>query len=489
MKGKSKGRRIISPRKNIKNNKTVSNASPPIKKPLPVFQTKSHNWPKVETELNMCKTFMFSTHFRNSNEDIRIYCSKDFAEVSLKDTRNLIIEKCKECSKICDFTSEAKDYKAKSNKSTLLKEITSSFSNPHISRTLSNDVIKNILNMIGKNIFRTFPNISHQRYPGFDDSIIDAAWPHISLAYECLNACSSSSSIKEFPPKFLSNLVDNTLSPDSRERREAKTALNNIYKKFSSSRFTIRQRCSYLFINKKCSSELLDFFYTVVAGFTPPLKDETIDMYIREILPLHCLDNYSTYYYCLVQVICRFIAKSEVLLQITFNYLIQHWPCTDRNKQNLFLKEYEDLVINFDNRMNKQMTLQFFRKVNECITNESTEVACSALGILQNPNLRSYVKENSQNLYFMLIFSISSVQTDHWNYDMREMATTTLQILNQTNPELYKKTTDMHKSMKSFKKPSGGISKVKWKKILDAAKVHDSSMCDLQIEDLISICK
>lgn len=445
--------------------------------------------PKVETELNMNKTVIFSTHFRNSNEDIRIYCSKDFAEVSLKDTRNLLIDKCKECSKICDFTSEAKDSKAKTNKSTLLREIARSFSNPHISKTLSNDVIRNFFNMISKNLFRPFPSIRRESAVDFHDSIFDAAWPHISLVYECLNACSSYSTIKEFPPTFLSNLVNNTLSPDERERKEAKVALNNIYNKFSSTRFTIRQRCSYLFNNRKCSSELLDFFYTVASGLTPPLKNETIEMYNREILPLHCFDNYSTYYNYLFQVICRFIAKSESLLQSTFDYLVKHWPCTDRRKQKLFLIEYEDLVINFDNRMTKQMILQFFRKVNECITNESVEVVNSALEILQNPNLRSYVNENAHNLYFMLIFSISSVENDHWNDELREFAKNTLRILNQTNPEVFKKTIDVHNSMKSFKKPSCGISKTKWRKILDAAKVNDSSICNLQIEDLISICK
>lgn len=487
MKGKSTGRRIISPRKIIKSNKTGNSPNSLIKKQLPLFQPKykSRIIPKAEIDLNMNKTHMFSTHIRSSNEEIKIFSSQNFAEVSLKETRNLLIEKCKECSKICDFASDAKDIKAKSAKSALLKQIASSFSNPHISKTLSNDVIKNFLYMISKNIFRPFPNIKQESLPGFNDSMCDAAWPHISLAYSCLNAYSCASSIKEFPPRFLSCLVDNTLSPDDRERKEAKTILTNIYNKFSSTRYVIRQKCSHIFINQRCSLELLDFYYIVASSFAPPLKNETIDMFNHEILPLHNLDNYSTYYNYLIQVISRFVVKSESLLQSTFNYLIKHWPCANRCKQSLFLKEYENLVVNFENRMTKQMTMQFFRKVNECITNESADIANTALEILQNPNLHFYVRDNASNLYFMLIFSISSVKSDHWNEDTRERASSALQILNQTDPNTYKKVISVQKSIKS--KPFCGISKNKWKKILDAAKAHDPCMSDLQLDDLLSM--
>lgn len=490
MKGKSRGRRILSPTKNNRNIKKQNNTKLSLKKsfssPNPTLSNlptkrNARTLPKSEIELNMDKTVTFSTHFRNSDEEIEIYGSKTLTEVSLKDDRNLLIEKCNECSKICDFTSDKKDIKAKSIKSTLLKQITSSFSNPHISRTLSNDVIKSFFYMIGKNIFRTFPIIKHYGPSDFNDSIFDSAWPHISLAYECLNASSNSPSLKEFPPKFLSNLVDNTLSPDERERKEAKAVLNNIYNRFPSSRLVIRHRCSYIFINQKCSSELLDFYYTVVSGFSPPLKNETIIKYQHEILPLHCLSNYSSYYNYLVQVVYRFIAKSEILLQYTLTYLNKHWPCTDRKKQTLFLREYEDLVVNFDNRMNKEMAFQFFRKINECITNESTDIACTALEILQNPMLHFFVKNNAANLYFMLIISISTVATEHWNDDTRDMAKTTLEVLNQIEPNAYRKAAAMQKSIKSMKTPFCGIPKTKWKKLIGLAKYYDTGNLQFDI--------
>ena len=138
MKGKSRGRRILSPTKNNRNIKKQNNTKLSLKKsfssPNPTLSNlptkrNARTLPKSEIELNMDKTVTFSTHFRNSDEEIEIYGSKTLTEVSLKDDRNLLIEKCNECSKICDFTSDKKDIKAKSIKSTLLKQITSSFSN------------------------------------------------------------------------------------------------------------------------------------------------------------------------------------------------------------------------------------------------------------------------------------------------------------------------------------------------------------------------
>ncbi|OHT15000.1 phosphoprotein phosphatase [Tritrichomonas foetus] len=482
-------RRIITPQRRHQNSASSSSKpTRPSNKPVVLAslppKPKTKDLPKVEPGLKLDKTVTFSSHCTYSCDDVDIVMSKIFSEIPPKDARIIFIQKCNECSKICDFSSDKKDVKAKPIKSSLLRHLIQCFSIPHISRSLTPEAVNAFFQMIAKNIFRPFPIFKHEGPSDAKDSIQDAAWPHISLVYECLLTSFSSPSINDFPSTFLSNIVDNSLSPDERERKEAKKVLQNLYNKFPSTRMTIRQRCSYLFSSSRCSSDLLEFFYTVVSGFTPPLKSDNIDMFNRIILPLHCLNNYHTFQRSLVPVIARFIAKSDNLLQNALDYLNKHWPCTDRNKQSMFLKEYEELVITFDNRMTQPMALQFFRKINECIGNEHTVVACASLEILQNTKLNHFIKSNASSLYFMLIMTITNVLKEHWDDDTRDMSAATLDVLNETEPNAYKKAVEMQKMVKSKKTAAFGVCKTTWKKVLDAAKTNYVSLSNLQIEDL-----
>lgn len=481
-------KRIITPQKRKSASPSTAQsikASLSSKSPLSLpKKTLSHTLPKVETNLTLDKTVTFSTHKNLTGQEVEIIGSKNFTEAAAKESRNLFISKCNECSKICDFSSDIKDIKAKAVKTILLKQISASFSLSQISRFITNDVITSFLNMLDKNLFRLFPVIKNQGPADAHDSLLDAAWPHISLVYECLESSFCNPQVGDFPQRFLYKLVDNSLSPDERERRQVKTVLTRLYNKFPSTRINIRQRCSALFLSKRCSPELLDFYYTVANGLSPPLKAETVNSFVTTILPLHCLDNYPQFAKFLVQVMERYIAKSEALLPIVLNYLNKHWPITNRNKQTLFLKEYEDLVMNFEARMSQQLSVQFFRRVNDCIGNQSPSVATTALGILLNPQLSSLVKNTASSLYFMIIFTISDVLKNTWDDNIRDTAAATLDLLNDLDPNAYKKATEMQKSLK-FKKSTGtGISKNSWKKVIDLAKAKYPTCDEFKLEDV-----
>ena len=202
-------------------------------------------------------------------------------------------------------------------------------------KVINHDLINLFFEMVEANLVRPFPPIKIDGPSDAKDMIQDSAWPHVSLVYQCLLDALELAKVNEFSQRLLDGIVNNTLSPDERERTVAKNVVVKIYNKCSSTRMIFRNRCAFLFSSGKCSAELLDFFCIVAAGFTPPLKNDLIDLFIHSILPLHCLSFYPSFQSSLFQVIARFISKADCLLAKALNYLNQHWPCSDRKKQNL----------------------------------------------------------------------------------------------------------------------------------------------------------
>ena len=441
--------------------------------------------PNVERDLNFNKTVYFSSHLSYSESDIQIIMSRSFSEIPPKEVRTVFYQKCKECTKICDFSSDFKDSKAKSNKAALLKHISQAFTIPHIMKVINHDLINLFFEMVEANLVRPFPPIKIDGPSDAKDMIQDSAWPHVSLVYQCLLDALELAKVNEFSQRLLDGIVNNTLSPDERERTVAKNVVVKIYNKCSSTRMIFRNRCAFLFSSGKCSAELLDFFCIVAAGFTPPLKNDLIDLFIHSILPLHCLSFYPSFQSSLFQVIARFISKADCLLAKALNYLNQHWPCSDRKKQNLFLNEYENLVLSFEAKMNQQMLLPFFRRINECITSTSPYVSCAALEIIQNPHFHPLISQYASSIYFMLIVTISGVKQNHWNDDTKEMASNTLEVLKKIEPNAFERATTIQKGLKSKKLSVYGISKSSWEKVIDAAKSNHSCFSNLHYEDLV----
>lgn len=438
---------------------------------------KVHSVPKADPEANINKTFTFSTHNNASTEDLVIKGSKAFSEIPPKDIRTVFHHKCRECSKICNFSSPTKDSKAKTAKQHLLKHLYQGFSIPHLVRSLTADLMQEFFQMVSVNILRPFPKFKHGKYmTDARDSLMDSAWPHLSLVYDCLLASLTCSNLLNFPPHFINKLINNCLSPDDRERHSVRNVLCAIYQKCHSQRIIMRNSVAMICNTGKCTTELLDFFVGVVGSFTSPLKPELIALYYQTVLPLHRLRNYNDFHSVLVQVITRFIAKADVLLAPTFSYLHKHWPLTDCNKQSLFLREMEEIAITFSAQITTQVLATFMRRVGDCVLVEYSTLAETALDIIQNPLMAPLLRANSASLFFMLILHINNTSKSHWDEDVKETANSALAFLQELDKNAYKKANETQKMMKNRKLAAFGVCKTTWNKIFDAARGSDPDL-------------
>jgi hypothetical protein len=464
--------RIVSPLKST----PAARGSKPIHKAhlTPLHSAASRHRP-VADELPQDVTVVFSTHISQSSSEVTISMTKPFSEIPPKDCRAAFLEKCKECTKICDWSVATNDVKGKAAKTHLLKHIIAGFAMQGVARSLTSDLFASFFEMLSANLFRSFPAIKSHAVSGTKDSLVDAAWVHVSLCYECLNSSLHCPGLAEFPSGFSKHLVNNILAPDDRERDAAKQALNAIYTKSSGQRLLIRQRISTLLINGKCTAELLEFLGTVVANLQVPLKSESIDVFTRLILPLHCLTSYSQFHRQLTQVIHRYIAKSESLLAVTIGYLNRHWPICNRTKQVLHLKEYEEIMVTFEQKATPEDFVVFIRRISDAVNHESSQNAQAALEIVRNQQLYQHLKAIPASLFYRLTLEIHAAAKSHWDEEIREDAALSLEVMKGIDAVAFAKATESRRMAQARKASIFGVCKAGWMKVSAMAITGDAN--------------
>lgn len=294
--------------------------------------------PKSEMGLNVDKIVNYTTLHKLNQETINIKPTKSFQENPPREHAKLFIEKCKQCSNICDFSSPSLDQKAKTTKTQLLKHLASVFTNPNLARAVSQDSMNLFYKMLSVNLFRPLPKMKPFTVIETHDVTYDSAWPHLSLCYEALQSSLSCKYAQNISPDFIYHLVGNSVSPDDRERIAVRDILYSMYTKFMNHRTIVREKIADQFTNGVCSSELLEFLISVVSGFNSPLNPEHVTYFRNSILSLHTLNNLPLFAVQVKKLILAYIQKSGFLLDSTIEYLLLHWPKSNRIKQCLFLK-------------------------------------------------------------------------------------------------------------------------------------------------------
>jgi hypothetical protein len=457
----------------------------PFKSPGRPSPTPCSRRVPVADELPPTVTVVFSTHSAQSPAEIAIQSSKPFSDVPPKDIRPIFLSKCKECAKLCDWSLSAKDVKAKAVKTALLKQIIAGFGVQLVSRSLTADLFAAFFEMLSANLFRPFPEIQVGLFGDIRDSLMDAAWPHVSLVYESLLASLNCAGLAELPTSFVTRLVGNLLSPDDREREAAKHALTAIYTKFTNQNAHVRHRVWAIFAKQHCTAELLEFSIAVVSSLNRPLRSDVIDGFTRLILPLHCLSHYPQFSRQLTQVIYRYIAKADALLAITIAYLHRHWPVVNRTKQLLFLKEYEELLVTFEQQASPEMFTSFFKKTAEFVNDDSSTIAEAALGIVRRSGLYAALKASSASVFYPLTLDIHCAAKEHWDSDIREDATSALEVMRSIDAAGFAKATESLRRAKARHASAFGVAKTGWAKAVALARSKDPAV--VQVGDIESL--
>lgn len=458
---------------------------PALRSPRVCRKVEKRAIPKVELDFEMDKTLSLSTLRSFDQGEVVVNPSRDFVETPPKDQQKLFLNKCKECCVICDFSSPLIGQRAIQTKTALLRHLVSSFAVPQLVRSMQPEILTEFYKMLGKNLFRAFPTLPVLSPIDVHDSLYDASWPHLSLAYEALSASLSCQMCEQcITSSFLYKLIANGASPDDREKVVVRDILHAMYTKFMSLRDLIRNNMANQFINGVISTGLLEFLVSVVSGFNSPLKQDHIDFYYKCILPLHSSPKFTQVQVPLVQCVYRFISKSPILFSPTILYIIKHWPCSDRRKQIDMLNELSFLAAGFEMNVTPKMAVLIFRLVGSMVLSENPDVSEAAIDVLMNPDLASILKNNASAIFPLIIEPVYRAAKSHWDECTKSNAYVALQVLSEIDSNIFNRANEAHKMMKAQRAATHASFKNNWSMIFDGARANDKTIVVNGLEGL-----
>lgn len=476
-------RRLSTPKLVIPRRRTKSqNLSPSSLKPLPDTLPNVKTQPVSDPEMENIKV-SYTSHRNFSKNDIEIVFSKPFPELPPKDCKLYFKIKCNECAKICDFSNPNKDTQAKANKISLLRHIISSYQIPHIARSLSQDRIQEFYNMISSNLFREFPPVKIiDLHDGSIPDVQDASWTHLSIIYEALNGMIDISNAPDFPPNFIANIARNFYSFDSRERQQVCNTLIAISNKFPQCRVHIRKRIVDILSSNYCASAILDWMLSYANGLSIPLKQDSIDMFMKVLLPLHTLPNFCDYSKQIQVLMYTFIVKQPELFAYVANFIIVHWPIANVYKQVAFIDELDIIFSKYSQASQTQHFQMFFKFLCNLLSDQSYQVTDKVMTVLSNKGYYPIIKDHSNGIIFNLVTALLDTSANHWSTDVRKKSCTSLALLESYDANSYKKSVEAQKIMNTRRKAQLGLCKSTWQRVIDEARSNNKSIAHVNID-------
>ena len=458
----------------------------PVRKRAPPKHRKADDVvPKSEREELKTLTFNISTLFTiGVFSDVKIEMSEPFKNVNPKDYNRLFAAKCKECSKICDFSIAIKDQASKKNKKELLNHLIEAFENGQINHLLIPKNISNFLNMVVDNIARPFPSMLKITVFDFGDQMLDTAWPHLQLVYKAtLKLFSSPITVNlDKHLNFLSCLVSNCCSPDGRERQATKDILIKVFNKCPNTREVIKRYTINQFLTNICTAELLEVYVKIVDTLPKPFSEKEIFIFKNVVLLLHTSPLFLRFCLNLLQVIDHYVKVDPSLLDPTITYIRQHWPVGIVRKQLIFLSELEGLVISYANIMTEKVAGLIFEQLGELVVQPNTEIAQTSIDLITGTSFENLLISFPEAAIQYLIQPLYDSAKKNWNEYVREDATFALQLLSELDKDLFNKQVGKMKEERKKKKVYQQIWKTNWAKVFETAKKKDKSITGANLE-------
>jgi hypothetical protein len=458
--------------------KGAAQASRPRTAPVPA---KKIACPQSELGLTVDLTFHFSARHPTRTGDLVINGSRAFKDVPAIDHLKLFLHKVAECSKLCDFETPEKDEKAKVTKIHLLKHLIDCFREAATVEVLVLDAMKQLYQMISINLFRSMPVVPIRGPLDAHDTVIEDAWPHLSLVYQLVPATFVSPYTQEcLTSKFVYGLIGNGASLDNNERQAVKDVLNGIYVRYMGLRQTIRTFMGDKFVIGQCSSDLLQFFSTCINGFNAPLKPEHVKLFRLCFNQLHSHPELWQFAEPMMECLCKFVSKQPAILTDILRYLYQHWPRSERRKQVIYLKELQTLLVNHVKELTQDHVVVAFRILNNALYSEFSDIGDQAINMLTNSKVIDVIMKYAAVIYPIIFVSVVRSAKQHWDETIRANTVIALQALQAIDPELFKKMNE--------ERLSGGRKgrtmmlssfQTNWLTIVDMAKAADPSITSI----------
>jgi len=92
-------------------------------------------------------------------------------------------------------------------------------------------------------------------------------------------------------------------------------------------------------------SNTLPLTFSIINGFTVPLKPEHTEFLVTALLPLHKPKSIGLYHPQLSYCVTQFLEKDPGLTGLVFEKILRYWPHVNSTKELLFISELEDVRI------------------------------------------------------------------------------------------------------------------------------------------------
>lgn len=363
-------------------------------------------------------------------------------------------KKLKECCTICNFGDPKADVKNKQTKSKYLSEIHEHIQSSRYFQLIDGETFDALFEMIEKNIFRDLPPVPPlSKVPFFGDdikdSLLEASWPHLDTVYQIFMRFLESQQLvvaqhmKRFDDHFLTKFFGLFNSTDPRERESLKNILHRLYMKFNQIRPKMRAIMQQIFFTFLYDTkffnginELLEFYVSIINGFTVPIKPSNLKFLTQILIPLHSSDYYQSFqenlFYCIIQ----YIEKDSTLIPFVIHSMLRYWP-NNSWKALLFLSELSTLIDSMTEDQFKVVMIEVFSVISRCIESPSFQISETAILLWKSDNFIILFAQYATNLFPMVIPSLYRAGKYHWNAAIKNIAISVLRICMQVAPEVY----------------------------------------------------
>ncbi|OMJ76117.1 hypothetical protein SteCoe_24559 [Stentor coeruleus] len=372
-----------------------------------------------------------------------------------KDAKELFLKRIQMCSVTYDYSDDAKDAKAKSERLTALQELREFLNDTKNVATYVLPHLDIVLEMIRKNIFRPLPmdkKSADKLGPsetGVEDQdiVIDPAWPHLQGVYEFffeLIVCEVTDvkSIKIYvTPAFVQEFLQLFDSEEPRERDYLKNILHRLYAKLVPRRKMIRKAINDCFLTMihetqrfNGASELLDILASIISGFAVPLREEHVIFFKNVLIPLHKVQTSHLFHEQLLRCSMLFLSKDHALAIPLVEGLLRYWPFGNSPKETLFLAELNDVIEVCELSKLEPLIPKLFKRLIRCISGPQLQVSDRAMQFFENDYFLGILRTFKQITFPMIVPIIVDLAETHWHKILLESFNALKTILKEIDP-------------------------------------------------------
>ncbi|XP_039499474.1 serine/threonine-protein phosphatase 2A 56 kDa regulatory subunit epsilon isoform isoform X2 [Drosophila santomea] len=177
-------------------------------------------------------------------------------------------------------------------------------------------------------------------------------------------------------------LLEHLDTKDVDDRTYVQSLLRRVYIKLVYLREFILKQFSDVFyrftfesIECHCIAELLEIYYDIIKGYSPPLSTDEEQVLFNVFLPLHKPQSMTGYFSVLIYCIIEFLHLKPSFIQRYVIGLLRLWPKTAYDKETLFLTEIASILVIQDEQEVTKALVPAFKQIAKCLSSQSAKLS------------------------------------------------------------------------------------------------------------------